>query len=269
MTKRYDLHTHSTASDGSSTPKELIDQAKALELTGISITDHDTVDAYTEELFLYAKEKNIELISGVEFSSVYQDTGIHVLGYYFDVTHPELREFCVKHKERRKERNKLILELLRKEGMPLTEEDLGDSKGVIGRPHIAQALIKKGYIATMQDAFSRLIGDGKPCFAPGNRVSLEETIDLIHKAGGKAVLAHPILLKKRSLIKKLLAFPFDGVECFYANFSAKQNEEICHLAEKLGDFVQTGGSDFHGAIKPYSFLGSAYTSEENLSRLKG
>ena len=218
ITKRYDLHSHSTVSDGSCTPKELIDLAEKAELAGISITDHDTIDAYTDDLLSYAKEKNIELIPGVEFSSCYQDTGIHLLGYCFDLQNQAIREFCIRHKDRRKERNHLILELLRKEGMELSENDLRDAGGVVGRPHIANAMIKKGYVATFQDAFRLFIGDGKPCFAPGNRFSLDETIGVIHAAGGKAVLAHPILLKKRSLIKKLLELPFDGVECFYANF---------------------------------------------------
>ena len=268
-TKRYDLHTHSTVSDGTFLPNELIDLAASYELAGISITDHDTIDAYTDELFSYAHEKNIEIVPGVEFSSCYGDTGIHLLGYCFDIDNPEIKQFCIRHKERRRERNLLILDLLKKAGMELTLDDLSDAKGVVGRPHIASAMIKKGYVATLQDAFRLYIGDGKPCFAPGNRFSLDETIGVIHKAGGKAVLAHPILLKKRSLIKKLLELPFDGVECFYANFSGKQNGEISHIAEKHNNLIQTGGSDFHGSVKPHSVLGSAYTTFENLEKLKG
>ena len=267
LSKRYDLHTHSTVSDGTFTPKELIDLASSIELSGLSITDHDTIDAYTDELFTYAQEKNIEIIPGVEFSSCYQDTGIHLLGYCFDIHNEAIKQFCIRHKERRKDRNRQILELLKKEGMELSEDDLRDAGGVVGRPHIAGAMIRKGYVATFQDAFRLFIGDGKPCFAPGNRFSLEETIAIIHGAGGKAVLAHPILLKKRSLIKKLLELPFDGIECFYANFSASQNGEISYIATKH-NLVQTGGSDFHGTVKPHSILGSAYTTEENLARLR-
>jgi predicted metal-dependent phosphoesterase TrpH len=268
ITKRYDLHCHSTVSDGSLEPKELIDLAVSLELTGISITDHDTFGAYTPNLFAYAAEKQIELIPGAEFSSVFGDNGIHVLAYYFDIHNAALIDFCEKHKERRKERNLEILDLLKKKGMEITIDDLRSSIGVVGRPHIAAALIKKGYVDSFQDAFKNYIGDGKPCFAPGNRVSLEETITMIHQAGGKAVLAHPILLKKRSLIKKLLEFPFDGVETFYANFSARQNAEIAGIVVKYPKLIPTGGSDFHGEGKSYSNLGSAYTSEENLARLK-
>ncbi len=266
--KRYDLHCHSTVSDGSLEPKELIDLAKLLELTGISITDHDTIGAYTAELFSYAAEKNIELVCGAEFSSVFQETGIHVLAYFLDIKNQVLMEFCEKHKERRKERNLEILALLKNKGMEISYDDLRSSTGVVGRPHIAAALIKKGYVDSFQDAFRNYIGDGKPCFAPGNRVSLEETIAMIHQAGGKAVLAHPILLKKRSLIKKLLEFPFDGVETFYANFSARQNAEISGIVVRYPKLTQTGGSDFHGEGKSYSNLGSAYTTEENLVRLK-
>jgi predicted metal-dependent phosphoesterase TrpH len=268
MTKRYDLHCHSTVSDGSFTPKELIDRAAEIGLSGISITDHDTVDAYTDDLFAYAKEKEIEIICGAEFSSAYQDAGIHVLGYCLDLNNPLIKEFCERHKKRRKERNTLILDLLKKKGLEVLDSDLEFAGSVVGRPHIAYAMIKKGYVATIQDAFKLYIGDGKPCFAPGNRFSLEETIDVIHKCKGKAVLAHPILLKKRSLIKKLLEFPFDGMETFYANFSAKQNAEMSQIASNYKKLIQTGGSDFHGEVKSYSVLGSAYTTEENLERLK-
>lgn len=268
ITKKYDLHTHSTVSDGSFSPKELVDHASSLGLSGISITDHDTIGAYTDELFSYAKDKEIEIIAGAEFSSAYQDTGVHVLAYCFDLEHPLMEEFCERHKRRRKERNSLILSLLNKKGFPILESDLEFADSVVGRPHIATAMIKKGYVATIQEAFKLYIGDGKPCFAPGNRFSLEETIDVIHQCKGKAVLAHPILLKKRSLIKKLLELPFDGMETFYANFSAKQNAEMSQIASKYKDLIQTGGSDFHGEVKAYSILGSAYTTEENLERLK-
>ncbi len=267
-TKKYDLHTHSTVSDGSFTPKELVDHATLVGLSGISITDHDTIGAYTDDLFAYAKEKEIEIIPGAEFSSAYQDTGIHVLAYCFDLNNPLIKEFCERHKKRRKERNTLILDLLKKKGLEILDTDLEFAGSVIGRPHIAYAMIKKGYVGTIQEAFKLYIGDGKPCFAPGNRFSLEETIDVIHKCKGKAVLAHPILLKKRSLIKKLLELPFDGMETYYANFSAKQNGEMSQIAALYAKLIETGGSDFHGEVKSYSILGSAYTSEENLEKLK-
>ena len=268
ITKRYDLHCHSTVSDGTFTSKELIDLAVSLELAGISITDHDTVDAYTNELLAYTKERNIELIPGVEFSSHFEGTGVHILGYCFDIHNQGLRHFCERHKERRTERNRQILALLKNAGMELNEYDLRDSLGVVGRPHIATAMIRKGYVADLGEAFRVYIGDGKPCFSPGNRFSLEETINIIHGAGGKAVLAHPILLKKRSLIRKILERPFDGMECFYANFSAGQNNEMSQIAERNGHLVQTGGSDFHGTIKAHTNLGSAYTTLENLEKLR-
>jgi predicted metal-dependent phosphoesterase TrpH len=151
--------------------------------------------------------------------------------------------------------------------MDITEEEIQTDSAVIGRPHIANAMLKKGYVSSTNDAFRFYIGDGKPCYAPGVRFSIDETISAIHKAGGKAVLAHPILLKKRTLIKKVLSFPFDGVECYYANFSRSQNEEIRQIVNRIGNYVHTGGSDYHGDIKPYLQLGSAYTTFENLEIL--
>ena len=224
--KNYDLHVHSTASDGTLTPKELIALALEKGLAGISITDHDTLDAYTDDVL---NDNRIELIIGAEFSSVYEDVGVHILGYGLSITQP-LLEFCKQHKQRRIERNQQIIALLKAHHMPLKSEDIHG----LGRPHIAEAMIQKGYVSDYQEAFTKWIGDGRPCFTPGHRVSIPDTIAQIHAAGGKAVLAHPILLKKRSLIKKLLNFPFDGMECYYAGFSYKQNKEMAAIADALG-----------------------------------
>lgn len=268
MTKKYDLHVHSTCSDGSSTPEELLHLAKESGLSGISITDHDTVEAYTPKIYDLAKKLGLELIPGIELSTHLKDENVHVLGYMIDPNAVGLREFCEKHKERRRVRNGLILELLKKHKMPISIDELYQfPMGTIGRPHIAYLMVQKGYVSSIPDAFNHWIGDDKPCYASGMRFPLDETIRVIHQAGGKAVVAHPILIKRKNLIKELASFPFDGWECFYAKFSIEQNNTMVEIAKKH-HFIMTGGSDFHGTVKPHTALGSTYTDEDNLARLK-
>jgi len=265
---KYDLHTHSESSDGSDSPFDLLEKAKGLGLTGISITDHDTISAYTPELFQKAEELSLDLVPGVEFSTFYKESNIHLLGYFIDIKSPLIQEFCKRHKERRNNRNRLILEKLAKLGMSIDYEELYATKrGIIGRPHIAEIMIKKGYVKTIQEAFSKWIGDGKPGYESGSFIDIYETIAVIKNSGGKVVVAHPILIKKKTVFKGLCELKLDGWECYYARFSPKQNEEMVKIADQH-QLIKTGGSDYHGAIKPFNQLGSAYTDEENILKLK-
>ncbi len=267
--KRWDLHMHSTCSDGTYEPEKLIDEAKRIGLTGISITDHDTVLAYTPKLFNYAKENGIELITGVEFSTMDQERPVHILGYHFDINDSGLKGLCEAHKERRRLRNLAILKALKKYNVHIEEEELlALGTKTIGRPHIARLMIDRGVVSTIQEAFDHWLGDGKKCYVQGKKFSQKEAIEVIHQAKGKAVLAHPILLKKKAIIKTLLENnSFDGMECYYAAFSQEQNEQIVKIAEKF-NLVMTGGSDFHGEAKPYLKVGSSYTNENQMNRLK-
>lgn len=269
MTFRADLHTHTTCSDGSLSPYELIDLARDYQLNAVSITDHDTVSAYTAEVMDYAKKRGVELLTGVEFSCIYEGIGVHLLGYNFNPTAYVIKRFCTEHIERRKERNLSILNLLKKEGIYISEEELylGDSP-LKGRVHIALLLVKKGYVNSISDAFKLYIGDHASCFERGRGFSIDDTIEIIHSAGGKAFLAHPHLMKEKKLIKKFLhLYEFDGVECFYANFPKQENDRWLKIAEKENLLV-SGGSDFHGANKPYNKLGSAFVCEERFYKIK-
>ncbi len=265
---RADLHCHSTCSDGTCTPLELLKLAKEKGLSGIAIADHDTLDAYTEELFSQAKELGVKLYVGVEFSTRHKDYPVHILGY--DVQkNPEILAFCEKHQERRLERNRAILEKLSRLSMVIDEKELGDpSDRTIGRPHIAQLLMKKGYVQSIQEAFDRFLGEGKPCFEAGRSFGVEETITKIHEAGGKAFIAHPYLVKKRAVLKDLLEMPFDGIECYYSLFHNGQEKKWLEIAEKKGWLV-SGGSDFHGSVKPHVQLGCSWVSEENVLKIFG
>lgn len=266
--KRADLHCHSTCSDGTCSPEELLHLAKEKELFALSITDHDTLDAYTDELFAKAKEIGVQLFTGVEFSTRHKKYPVHLLGYGVKKTEGIL-SFCKQHQERRLSRNRTILEKLRRLSIIIEEEELGDpSDRTIGRPHIAELLMKKHYVSSIQDAFDRYIGEGKPCFDPGVSFTPEETIEVIHGAGGKAFIAHPHLVKKKVILRELLEMNFDGIECYYGLFHGGQEEKWLRIAEEKGWLV-SGGSDFHGEIKPHIQLGCSWIDEERVKAIFG
>lgn len=263
---RADLHCHSSCSDGSMTPLELIQEALACNLQGLSITDHDTIEAYAT-VVAEAHEKKLALISGIEFSSTHEGESVHILGYAFSLSSPAIQELCSRHILRREERNRQILEKLAALGMPLTMEEVRlEGKKTVGRPHIALAMVKRKYVSTVQEAFRHFIGEGRPGYAVGNSMSVEETLDAIHAAKGVAVLAHPHLIQNISLLNKLMAFPFNGIECYYARFSDESNQPWIELAKKKG-WLMTGGSDFHGAIKPGIPLGASWIGEQTFKTL--
>lgn len=161
MSFKADLHCHSTCSDGSLSPSELIEQAHREGLKGLSITDHDSVEAYPD-VFFSAFKYRIQLIPGVEFSTHYSNESVHILGYSFDFENPDIHTLIAKHKQRRLDRNLRILEKLREEGMPIDPQELpATAHGTIGRPHIAKLLVEKGYVPTPMTAFQKYIGDGK------------------------------------------------------------------------------------------------------------
>jgi len=260
---RADLHCHSTCSDGTSTPLELLELAKERGLSGLSITDHDTISAYTPEIFSKAKELGIILLTGVEFSCRHKNENIHVLGYGLDVTLKSLKEFCDIHIKNRYERNKTMVELLQKRGFKISIDELytdGLDK-CIGRPHIANLLLSKGYIRNIKDAFQDLIGDGKSCYSPSACISIEETIDVIRASKGKAFLAHPHLYKNRKVLKDVLKQDFDGVECYYAKCALEVERKWIKWANEHDKLI-SGGSDFHGTIKPYLSLGRSWVDRE-------
>lgn len=266
--KRADLHCHSTCSDGTCSPVELLHLAKEKELFALSITDHDTLDAYTDKLFAKAKEIGVKLFTGVEFSTRQKGYPVHLLGYGVKKTE-KILSFCKQHQERRRSRNRTILEKLRRLSIIIEEEELGDpSDRTVGRPHIAERLLKKHYVFSIQGAFDRYIGEGKPCFDPGVSFIPEETIEVIHEAGGEAFIAHPHLVKKKAILRELLEMNFDGIECYYGLFHGGQEKKWLRIAEEKGWLV-SGGSDFHGEIKPRIQLGCSWVEEERVQAIFG
>lgn len=264
---RADLHCHTTCSDGTVEPQAIIQLACDLGLQGLSITDHDTIEAYKQALPA-AAAKNLPLISGIEFSAVHRHTSIHVLGYSFTLDSPHLQEFCQRHHQRRELRNRAILKLLTFHEMPLSEEDVFSlsSQHSIGRPHIAWAMVQKGYVSSIQKAFQEYIGEGKPCYVPGQTFSVEETLEMIHQAQGLAIIAHPHLIENSGILKELLHMPFDGIEGYYARFPRQAHERWLKIGANK-NWIITGGSDFHGEIKPNLPLGSSWVNEETFQIL--
>jgi len=266
-----DLHCHSIFSDGTSTPEALIDLAIEIGLAGLSITDHDTVEAYKRAI-PYARGKNFRLITGVEFSAGFQETSVHILGYGFSPESPIILNFCDRHEERRKSRNQKILDLLIKHQMPIDEHELNRPiQGVfpksIGRPHIARQMVKKGYVKDIKEAFHKYLGDDKPCYIPGDYFSVADTLDVIHQAGGVAVLAHPHLIDKKRIVNELMELEFDGLEAYYASFPLDKCSKWVTKAQE-NSWLITGGSDFHGNTKPHNRLGSSWTPLETFEYLE-
>ena len=270
MEFKADLHTHTSCSDGTMTPLELLKLAREIGLSGLSITDHDTVQAYTKEFFDAASLLNIAIICGVEFSCMEKSDSVHILGYGMDVHHPKLLEFCKKHVERREKRNVEMIEKLKKKGFKISYEELLSNKTspdqILGRPHVAALLREKGHIKTIQEAFERYLGEGKSCYVETNCFNVNETIALIHEVGGVAVLAHPHLIKKKRLLKELLKKPFDGIECYYARMYRHEVEVYLKIANEK-NWIVTGGSDFHGSIKPYLHFGASFVTEQDFQKL--
>ncbi len=265
-TFKADLHCHTYFSDGTDSPEELIVLAKKNGLSALSITDHDTISAYAEAIPA-AKKNGIILGAGAEFSSSYDGLNVHILAYDFDLESPLIHAFCQKHKERRKLRNYRILEKLKKRQMPIPEEEL-EKMGTetLGRPHIAELLVKHRFVTSVQQAFDLYIGDGKICYDAGEPFTVDETLDLIHSARGKAFLAHPHFLGEGEKVFKLLEKPFDGIECLYANCLPQQEKRWIKAAERRGLLI-SGGSDYHGTLKPMLTLGCSFVNEETFYKI--
>ena len=243
-TEKFDLHLHTTASDGEYSPAELVRKAAACGLKVIAITDHDTLDG-VDEAQRAGEALGVRVIAGVELSTKFEGKTVDILGY--DLKRPEeLRRYLADMRRARENRAQVILDKFNAIGMPLTMEDVLEFSGggVIARPHIAKAVVKKGYVADYQTVFDEYLADGKPCAIDKTALSPEEAIRLIHEAGGKAVLAHPAYLEDEALIERLLRFPFDGIEVWHRNHTPEDAARFRRLAERHG-LMMTGGSDFH------------------------
>ena len=260
-----DCHCHTHCSDGALSVEALLNLAHSLGLTGLSITDHDTLDAYPTALPL-AKSLGISLVSGIELSAQHRNASIHVLGYAFDLHHPALIALCEAQQNSRSERNRLIIAKLNQLKFDITLEELEAAFPFrsLGRPHMAHLLVKKGYVPSIKLAFERYLGDKKRCYVGGFDLSVPKAIDIIREAGGFAVLAHPYVIKQRRILNELLEMPFDGIEVYYGTMHRGREQPFLAHANAQ-QWIVTGGSDFHGEHKSYPKLGTSFAPPETFS----
>jgi len=254
-----DLHTHTTASDGTTTPRELIRLAAEAGLSAVAITDHDTVAGLPEALAA-GREFGVTVIGGVELSVFDGQRALHLVGLFVPESPGELAEVLARAREKRHDRNRLILEKLAALGIPLDyDEVLALADGSVGRPHIAAALVNSGHVRTIKEAFERYLGAGGRAYAPKTKMPLARAVSLLMAEGALPVLAHPYLLREkgRSMERLVAGYKEQGVaaiEAYYSEHSESQTREYLALATKL-DMGVSGGSDFHGAAKPGVVLG--------------
>lgn len=253
-----DLHIHTTASDGTMSPREVVRYAKEKGISALAITDHDTVSGISEALSA-GKEMDVEVIPGIEIS-VDLNIEMHLLGYFINKT-PELEENLNEFKTKRNDRNKKIIKKLNELGFKIDLEEVLNVSGgeAVGRPHIASVLLRKGYVGSMSEAFELYLGAGGKAYAQREKVEPKEGIELILKAGGVPVLAHPKYLnlnnkKLDKLLVKLIEYGLAGMEVYYSTNTIYESGEYARLAIKHGLLI-TGGTDFHGKNKPEIEIG--------------
>jgi predicted metal-dependent phosphoesterase TrpH len=254
-----DLHIHSTMSDGTMTPAEIVEFAAQKGLKAVSITDHDTI-AGVKEALAAGLVCQVEVLSGVELSVKYGEYNVHLLGYMFDPENEMLTLALEKIQEGRRKRNDKIVEKLKKSGIDIDIKVLKEIAGPeqTGRPHFARYLFQKGYAATMDDAFDRYLGQGGQAYVSRLVYDFTDAVDIIHKAKGIAVLAHPVSLAKRTTdfaacIGEMVELGLDGIETYYPTHAKKFKKLLVQLASEKS-LLLTGGSDYHGSIRPGTTL---------------
>ncbi|MFW5733454.1 MAG: PHP domain-containing protein [Oceanidesulfovibrio sp.] len=256
-----DLHTHSTASDGSYTPEDLIAAAKKAGLKAIALTDHDTVRGL-DRASKAAREAGIEFIPGCELTVTHAELRFHLVALWLPLDAVEIRDTLDDIIRNRNERNHVIIGKLNNLGIDLSYDDVlakaGD--GAVGRPHFATALLEKGYVNSTQDAFDRYLGSNGKAYEPKKVLTSEHALDLLHRHGATTVLAHPYQIglgkdELASLAMELKDMGLGAIEAYYTEHSPSQTRSFLELAKRL-DLGVSGGSDFHGSIKPDIKLGT-------------
>ena len=259
--KPIDLHVHSNASDGTFTPTEVILTAKEAGLSAIALTDHDTVSGIAEAKKA-ANIHNIELIVGSEFSCHYQNTEIHVLGFFLDETNEELLNNFQTFIDNREQRNLCMIEKFNQHGIPITFDMLcaENPDAVITRAHFARALMELGVVKSKDQAFRKYLNPNCPFYVPRPKLDPKETIRIIKNAGGMAFLAHPMLYQLgyqqvASMLDDLIEYGLEGVEVYHSSNHALESSHLKSMALSKNLLI-SGGSDFHGSNKPDISIGT-------------
>ncbi len=271
MKYEYDLHIHTTASDGVLTPTEIIDMAVEVGLKGIAISDHDTVAGLEEaRQYLHTTTYSLDFIPGIELNTEAEDDEVHILGYFIDPNNPALNQRLQTICNSRYLRAEQMVSRLQEIGLEIDfkqVEELAQGK-LIARPHIARVLIKNDYASSIKEAFDKYIGRGAPGYVPRYKFSPDEAIELIKNAGGIAVLAHPGLIKDHRKVIEVINSGIEGLEVFYPEHSPEQIRELFELAQRHHLLI-TGGSDYHGpgSSESRGNMGSAAVSKELVDQI--
>jgi hypothetical protein len=264
-----DLHTHSTASDGTLSPAELIDIARQSGLTALALTDHDTVDGIEAALGALG-ESGLTLYAGVELTVRFEGHGLHLLGYGVDHTDRTLRDTLHALAARREQRARQMVESLRGMGLPITWERVRrQARGTVGRPHIGRVLVEDGYARDVNDAFARYIGSSCPAYRPSASLPVEDVVALIEGAGGRVGWAHPYRGKHPpnvpELLPALLRAGLSGIEIYHPDHDPAMISVLRGLAEHHG-LWWSGGSDYHGPARPPGRLGAVRVPDSVLEQ---
>lgn len=262
---RIDLHIHTTASDGTDSPSAVAEKAARLGLRAIAVTDHDNASG-AEEAIKRGRALGLEVIPGVELSTDWRGHKAHLLGYFIDASSPALAPALNWAVTEREERNAKMVALMQKDGFDISIHALMEEfpGTVLGRPHMAEHLMRKGYVSSVKEAFDRLLGDGMPYCLPKGRLPLGRAIDCIKGSGGVAVLAHPLQYGHREetllqFIDEAAALGVIGLEAVYSEHSPEEEAYVRRLAAERGLCI-TGGSDYHGTRKAGLEMGIGFGS---------
>ena len=257
--KLIDLHTHSTCSDGSMSPTELVRHAAENSLTAIALTDHDTVSG-VEEALRAGERYGVEVVPAIEFS-VKSETETHILGFFIDIHNPVLQGILSEIIEKRIERNAMTAKLLQNLGFDVTLEEAKSlaPSGVVGRAHFARVMMNKGFVSSVKEAFEKYLASGKPAYFGNQKLEAKTAIEAIHSAGGVAFLAHPHLIKipderLEKFLDELKTFGLDGLEGYYTDYDEEMQAKFQAMAERHGLGI-SGGTDFHAQMKPHIAIG--------------
>lgn len=261
MMSYIDLHVHSTASDGTYTPTQLVEYALQKGLAAIAVTDHDTVSGL-DEAFSAAKGTSLEVLAGIEFSTEYQSIDVHIVGLDIDYASEHFQKQLEAFQGSRELRNRKMIHLLQQQGFSITWEQMEAEygTGVWTRAHFGRYLFEHGYVPDISEAFRLYLGDGCPCVIPREKVTPGQAVRLIRESGGIPVLAHPLLyhFSEQELVELIRRLKEDGLlatEAMYSTYTGEDEAYMRSLAKKMGLAV-SGGSDFHGSNKPHIDLGS-------------
>jgi len=243
-----DLHSHTTASDGTLGPAELVREAVRRGIRVLAVTAHDSTEGLAEAMAEAARHPPLQIVPGIEINCDIEGAEIHILGYCMDYETPWFQDFCHRQREERRARVHRMADRLAELGMPIDPEAVFAivREGSAGRPHVAQVMLARGYVKTVREAFDKYLGSGKPAHVPRVKLTPADAVRLIRKAGGVPVIAHPGLADRDELIPDLVAAGLMGIESYYSEHSAAQTAGYVQMCRDLG-LVPTGGSDFHGS----------------------